>query len=33
MVWCVDPQEDRVISMFAGFLANHDRAQSPRLYL
>jgi hypothetical protein len=24
LVWCVDPPEDRVISMFAGLLGNHD---------
>jgi hypothetical protein len=28
MVWCDDPPEDRVISIFAGCLANHDRAHS-----
>jgi hypothetical protein len=27
-VWCDDPQEDPVISDFAGCLANHDRAHS-----
>ena len=27
-VWCDDPQEDPVISVFAGCLANHDRAHS-----
>jgi hypothetical protein len=26
LVWCDDPQEDPVISVFAGCLANHDRA-------
>jgi hypothetical protein len=26
LVWCDDPPEDRVISIFAGCLANHDRA-------
>ena len=26
--WCDDPPEDRVISIFAGCLANHDRAHS-----
>jgi hypothetical protein len=25
MVWCDDPPEDRVISIVAGCLANHDR--------
>jgi hypothetical protein len=25
-----EPPEDRVISIFAGCLANHDRAHSPR---
>jgi hypothetical protein len=29
MVWCDDPTEDRVISIFAGCLAHHDRAHSP----
>jgi hypothetical protein len=29
--WCVDPPEDRVISMFAGLLANHDRVHSLRM--
>jgi hypothetical protein len=28
LVWCDDPQEDPVISVFAGCLANHDRAHS-----
>jgi hypothetical protein len=28
MVCCDDPPEDRVISIFAGCLANHDRAHS-----
>ena len=28
LVCCDDPPEDRVISMFAGLLANHDRAHS-----
>jgi hypothetical protein len=28
MVWCDDPPEDPVISVFAGCLANHDRAHS-----
>jgi hypothetical protein len=28
-VWCDDPPEDRVISIVAGCLANHDRAHSP----
>ncbi len=27
-VWCDDPPEDPVISVFAGCLANHDRAHS-----
>jgi hypothetical protein len=27
-VWCDDPPEDRVISIVAGCLANHDRAHS-----
>ena len=27
-VWCDDPPEDRVISIFTGCLANHDRAHS-----
>ena len=30
LVWCDDPQEDPVISVFAGCLANHDRAHSPK---
>jgi hypothetical protein len=30
LVWCDDPQEDPVISVFAGCLANHDRAHSQR---
>ena len=29
-VWCDDPPEDRVISIVAGCLANHDRAHSQR---
>jgi hypothetical protein len=29
LVWCDDPPEDPVISIFAGCLANHDRAHSP----
>ena len=29
LVWCDDPPEDQVISIFAGCLANHDRAHSP----
>ncbi len=28
LVWCDEPQEDPVISVFAGCLANHDRAHS-----
>ena len=28
LVWCDDPPEDPVISVFAGCLANHDRAHS-----
>ena len=28
LVWCDDPPEDPVISIFAGCLANHDRAHS-----
>jgi hypothetical protein len=28
LVWCDDPQEDPVISVFAGCLAKHDRAHS-----
>ena len=28
MVLCDDPREDRVISIFAGCLANHERAHS-----
>jgi hypothetical protein len=28
MVWCDEPPEDRVISIVAGCLANHDRAHS-----
>jgi hypothetical protein len=28
MVWCDDPTEDRVISIFAGCLPNHDRVHS-----
>lgn len=31
LVWCDDPPEDPVISIFAGCLANHDRAHSRRL--
>ena len=27
-MWCDDPPEDRVISIVAGCLANHDRAHS-----
>ena len=27
-MWCDDPPEDPVISIFAGCLANHDRAHS-----
>jgi hypothetical protein len=27
-VWCDDPTEDRVISIFAGCLDNHDRTHS-----
>jgi hypothetical protein len=30
LVWCDDPSEDPVISIFAGCLANHDRAHSLR---
>ena len=33
LVWCDDPQEDPVISVFAGCLANHDRAHSLRFYI
>ena len=29
LAWCDDPPEDPVISIFAGCLANHDRAHSP----
>jgi hypothetical protein len=29
-VWCDDPPEDPVISIFAGCLTNHDRAHSRR---
>ncbi len=29
LVWFDDPPEDRVISIFAGCLANHDRVDSP----
>jgi hypothetical protein len=29
ILWCDDPPEDRVISIVAGCLANHDRAHSP----
>ena len=32
LVWCDDPQEDPVISVFAGCLANHDRAHSPSYF-
>ncbi len=28
LVWCDDPPEDPVISIFAVCLANHDRAHS-----
>ncbi len=28
LVWCDDPPEDRVISIVAGCLVNHDRAYS-----
>jgi hypothetical protein len=28
LVWCDDPPEDPVISIFAGCLANNDRAHS-----
>ena len=28
LVWCDDPPEDPVISIFPGCLANHDRAHS-----
>ena len=28
LVWCDDPPEDRVISMFAGLLTNHDCAHN-----
>jgi hypothetical protein len=28
MVWCDDPTEVRLISIFPGCLANHDRAHS-----
>jgi hypothetical protein len=28
LVWCDDPPEDRVISIVAGCLANHDRTHS-----
>ena len=31
LVWCDDPPEDPVISIFAGCLANHDRAHSLQL--
>jgi hypothetical protein len=31
LVWCDEPQEDPVISVFAGCLANHDRAHSPHV--
>ncbi len=30
LVLCDDPPEDRVISIFAGCLANHDRSHSLR---
>ncbi len=33
VIWCDDPPEDRVISIFAGCLANHDRAHSLDLHL
>ena len=33
LVWCDDPPEDPVISIFAGCLANHDRAHSHRVSL
>ncbi len=29
LVWCDDPPENRVISIVAGCLADHDRANSP----
>jgi hypothetical protein len=32
LVWCDDPQEDPVISVFAGCLANHDRAHRQKTY-
>jgi hypothetical protein len=32
-VWCDDPPEDRVISIVAGCLANHDRAHSQCIYV
>jgi hypothetical protein len=28
LVWCDDPPEDPVISIFAGCLANHDHTHS-----
>jgi hypothetical protein len=30
LVWSDDPPEDRVISIFAGCLTNHDRTHSPQ---
>ena len=33
LVWCDDPPEDRVISMVAGSLANHDRAHSHQIFV
>ena len=33
LVWCDDPPEDPVISIFAGCLANHDRAHSLNNYI
>ena len=32
LVWYDDPPEDPVISIFAGCLANHDRAHSLRMH-
>jgi hypothetical protein len=29
LVWCDDPPEDPVISIFPGCLPNHDHAHSP----
>jgi hypothetical protein len=29
LVWCDDPPEDRVISIVAECLTNHDRTHSP----